>query len=274
MKQIDYRAALTTELRLLNLAPNTIKCYVGLLGPFINEFGSPARCSVEQLKQYILKRKCVRTQKQIRAMLIHLYKRVLKQPEKMLSIPNPKQPQVLPKVLSVKEIRRIVKCTNNYKHLALLSVSYCCALRVSELCNIKLQHICFETNSLLVKAGKGRKDRIIPFNEKLAVLLKNYIAKYKCSNYLFEGQFGDAYTPTSAQKVLQAAAAKAAIRFKPTIHTLRHCRATHLLNGKLDIHILSQLLGHSKLETTQVYLHLSRRQMADHILAAEQRLVA
>lgn len=219
MKQLDYRAALTTELRLLNLAPNTITCYVGLLGPFLKRYSSPGRCSTEQLKQYMLSNKCVRTQKQIRAMLIHLYKRVLKQPNKMATIPNPKQPKVLPKVLSVKEIRRIVKCTNNYKHLALLSVSYCCALRVSELCNIKLQHICFETNSLLVKAGKGRKDRIIPFNEKLAAIINTYIAKYKCTQYLFEGQFGGAYSATSAQKVLQAAARKAKIRFKPTIHT-------------------------------------------------------
>lgn len=245
-----------------------------MLKVYLKIVGDPKRATVEQIKDYILSLNSNSSQRQCKGALQHFYQHVLGQPQKVKRVPYAPKRQALPKVLSIKQVRQVVICTRNLKHKTLLSLSYCAALRVSELCSIQLQDINWHDKQLRINQGKGRKDRIIPINDKMLQLLSHYIDQYQPNSYLFAGQFGGAYSAASAQKVLKYAAKAAGLHMQPTIHTLRHSRATHLLDGGLDIHFVSQLLGHAKLETTQIYLHMSKRSMAAHMALAEKNLAA
>ena len=89
------------------------------------------------------------------------------------------------------------------------------------------------------------------------ILLREYYKIYKPQNYVFEGANGGRYSPKSVQSVLTASLKKAKIIKKATVHTLRHSFATHLLDEGTDIRYIQELLGHVRLETTQIYTHVS-----------------
>ncbi len=103
----------------------------------------------------------------------------------------------------------------------------------------------------------GKNDRYIMLSENVLELLREYYKVYKPSGYIFEGQKGGKYSPKSVQSVFKRALQKSGIRKKATVHTLRHSFATHLLDDGADIRYIQELLGHKRLETTQIYTHVS-----------------
>jgi integrase/recombinase XerD len=111
--------------------------------------------------------------------------------------------------------------------------------------------------------GKGKKDRIVPYPQKLKLILRQYYDVYKPNIYLFEGQYGGQYTERSSAVVLQKAARRANIKKKITLHTLRHSFATHLLEAGTDIRYIQELLGHNSLKTTTIYTHVSEKKLSE-----------
>jgi integrase/recombinase XerD len=177
-------------------------------------------------------------------------------------IERPRREKRLPHVLSKDEVRLIIECLNNIKHRAMLSMIYACGLRRSELLHIKLTDIDSKRGVVVIRQSKGKKDRIVPIGDKLLELLRTYYKTNRTKVYLFEGQNpGEPYSERSLQLVLKAAVDKVNIKKPVTLHWLRHSYATHLLESGTDLRYIQELLGHNSSRTTEIYTHVSTRNL-------------
>jgi site-specific recombinase XerD len=178
-----------------------------------------------------------------------------------LVLERPKRSRKLPSVLSQEEVLSIIQSTRNLKHRAILALIYSCGLRISELINLKLTDFHLERKQLIVKNGKGRKDRYVSLADSFLPLLSNYYHSYKPAIYFVEGQNGGTYSAESVRQFLKKSCLKAQIKKNVTPHTLRHSYATHLLENGVDIRYIQSLLGHAKPETTMIYTHVKRKDL-------------
>jgi integrase/recombinase XerD len=177
---------------------------------------------------------------------------------------RPRRIRKLPKVLSKEEVKAILVAHGNSKHRMMLSLVYACGLRSGEWLNIKPGDIDSRRGIIFIRQGKGRKDRIVPLPQKLLDPLRDYYKAYRPTHWLFEGQKpGTRYSPKSLQSVLKQAVNKAGIRKKVTLHWLRHSYATHLLESGTDLRYIQELLGHKSSRTTEIYTHVSTKNIQD-----------
>ena len=131
-------------------------------------------------------------------------------------------------------------------------------MRRSELINLKMEDIDSKRNIIVIRSGKGFKDRVVPLSEKLTEVLRTYYKSYKPAEWLFEGEKkGTKYTETSLQSVFHQAKAKAGIKKQASLHTLRHSFATHLLENGTDLRYIQEILGHKSSKTTEIYTHVT-----------------
>jgi integrase/recombinase XerD len=178
------------------------------------------------------------------------------------AIHRPKREKKNPNVLNKEEVKQLITKCKNIKHRAMLSVTYACGLRCGEVLNLKLTDIDSVRMVLYVKDGKGAKDRMLPISEKLVNELRAYYLTYKPMTYLFEGmKKGNKYDERSFQLVLKQAIKHAGIKKPVTIHWLRHSYATHLLDSGTDLRFIQELLGHRSSRTTEIYTHVSNREL-------------
>lgn len=175
-------------------------------------------------------------------------------------IHRPRTERKLPRVLSKKEVKSILEAPTNLKHRVMLSLIYACGLRRSELLNITFRDINRERMTLHVYQSKGKKDRIVPLSPKILEMLEDYYRAYRPKVWLFEGQqVGTQYSPKSLQSVLKQALEKAKVKKPVTLHWLRHSYATHLLESGTDLRYIQELLGHNSSRTTEIYTHVSKK---------------
>lgn len=176
-------------------------------------------------------------------------------------IKRPMKSRPLPQVLSKKEVTVILQSTRNIKHRLLLSIIYSCGLRRGEVINIKLKDLNRDRKTLHIRSGKGNVDRVVPVSDKVWNKLDEYLLAYSPSVYLFEGQSGGRYSAGSVYHVFCQAVKRAGIEKDIGVHSLRHSYATHLHEGGLDIRYIQELLGHRSSRTTEIYTHVSRRNL-------------
>jgi integrase/recombinase XerD len=187
------------------------------------------------------------------------FEQVMKRDKEFYDLPRPKKPFKLPAVLAEEEVSTVIKSITNIKHRTMIMAGYAAGLRVSEIVSLKITDIDSKRMMIHLKAAKGKKDRMVPLSKKLLETLREYYAEYKPKVFLFEGQYGEAYSIRSAQSILQEAKQKAGIRKKGGIHMLRHSYATHLMEAGTDIRIIQELLGHNSITTTMRYTHVSKK---------------
>lgn len=188
--------------------------------------------------------------------------------ELRLGLPGIKRDKRLPVVLSRQEVKRLLKAPKLLKHRVLLALLYGCGLRCFEVRNLRLNDLDFDRKMLLVRQGKGKKSRYLPLSEHLIRGLKTYIYAEKPQQWLFSGKqevqgrsggaFDSRYSQRGVQWAVKQARKAAEINKEMTVHTLRHTYATHLLEEGLDIMTIKDLLGHSCIDTTLVYLHVAQ----------------
>ena len=181
--------------------------------------------------------------------------------KKITDIKTPKIPKSLPSVLTKEEVRKLIEAAGSKKTRIIIELIYSAGLRVSECTNMKVDDIDFNENMISVKSGKGSKDRVTLLSPVTAAHLKKYILTLdKDEKYLFPGNNGT-LSPRNIQKIIQKTAKRAGIKKKTTPHTLRHSFATHLLENGTDIRLIQELLGHSSIATTELYTHISKKQL-------------
>ncbi|MBC7958664.1 MAG: tyrosine-type recombinase/integrase [Vallitaleaceae bacterium] len=178
-------------------------------------------------------------------------------------LPRPKNPIKLPKFLSTSEVLAVLNATPNLKHRAILSTVYSAGLRVSEVVNLRISDIHSDSMQIFVNLGKGSKDRYTLLSQANLLLLRKYFKKYRPGDYLFTNDHsGLPLSTRTVQRVFKESLAAAGIDRNLSVHSLRHSFATHLIDNNTDIYFVSKLLGHSNLETTAIYLHLSNKSFA------------
>jgi integrase/recombinase XerD len=186
------------------------------------------------------------------------FRHVLRQPYSIPSKLYPRKQYRLPDIMSQEEVRKTLSCITNLKHRAIIQTIYSSGIRLQECINLKLKDIDTTHMRIKVEQGKGKKDRYTMLSKTTLQTLQEYYKQYKPKEYLFNGiKPGSGMAARSIQHCLLLALKKAGLDGKGySIHTLRHSFATHLLDNGTDIQTIKELLGHSKLETTMVYLHL------------------
>ena len=183
----------------------------------------------------------------------------------------PKFRKSLPKVLSKEEVDKLLDIDlinkYSYRNKAMLELMYATGVRVSELVNLKIHDIDYDME-LLRTMGKGNKERIIPIGEYAMYYLKLYVNNFReelikknYTDYLFLNNHGKKISRQSFYKLIKELAIKKNIKTEFSPHTLRHSFATHLLDSGTDIKSIQEMLGHSSLQTTQIYTHVSNKKL-------------
>jgi integrase/recombinase XerD len=167
----------------------------------------------------------------------------------------------LPVVLSQGEVIRIIGAVDNIKHRAILTLTYSAGLRVGEVVKLKLSDIDPERRVIHVRQSKGKKDRYTILSEAAYRLLQSYLNTVYIESYLFPSgkELDKPIHVRSVQNMFSRALRKADIKKPATVHTLRHSFATHLLEQGTDLRYIQELLGHSSPKTTEIYTHVSIR---------------
>jgi len=179
-------------------------------------------------------------------------------------IPKPKiiKENQLPNIISKTQILEIIEKEPNKKHKLIIETLYSTGIRVSEIIKLKKENIDFENNIVNIKGGKGNKDRITIISKNLIEKIKEYILQTNPKKYIFESEWKGNKKQLD-ERTIQLIVKNASQRIKLIIspHTLRHSFATHLLEQGTDIRHIQKLLGHSKLETTQIYTHVAKNNL-------------
>ncbi|WP_083634659.1 tyrosine-type recombinase/integrase [Saccharicrinis aurantiacus] len=264
----EYLSAMLME----GKSMNTISTYYNLMLRFIvynkrKGITNIDDLTVDQLRDYHLRmhqeEQCSfsKVNQSINAVKYY-YAKILKRESIDLSIQRPAKQKQLPKVIPKVELQNILNCVDNSKHKCMLFLLYSSGLRIGELLNLKLTDIKRSEMQIIIKAGKGRKDRNVILSKKALSLLETYYMSYKPKLWLFEGQYGGRYSVTSVSNVFKKAQKKAGVVGRYTPHCLRHSFATHLLDEGIDLRYIQVLLGHSSSKTTEIYTHVSNRDLS------------
>ncbi len=197
----------------------------------------------------------------IHASMKYLFKKMLKM-NVLEEIKIPKKSKSLPKVLTKDEIRLLFQNTKHGRNRLMLQFMYGSGCRVSEVVKIKVEDLNMKERTATIRSGKGDKDRFIILSKEWVSDMKRYLDKKKIkSEFVFSKKNGKNLTTDTIQRIVRKAAKKAGITKHVTPHSLRHSYATHLLEAGTNIRYIQSLLGHSNLNTTQVYTNVANEQL-------------
>jgi integrase/recombinase XerD len=256
------RTKMIEEMKLRNFAPRTQKSYIAAMVGLARHYRQfPDQLTQEQIRTYLLHLQdrglSANSQNVAISGLRFFYQQVLGWNEEQLFLPPRKRTWRLPEVLSPREVQRLLSATIKLRDRCLLMTAYSAGLRVSELVHLKLSDINPERMMIRVEQGKGKKDRYTILSQRLLGELRRYKQAYQPVSWVFFGKNRNCPLDiTAVQKVYNLAKQKSGVEKGKGIHTLRHCFATHLLEGGVDLCTIKTLLGHNSLQSTQRYLQI------------------
>jgi len=258
--------AYTNKLKVLNYSYHTLRAYKALFIDYINFYPdiAPDELTKQHINDYIVylvreRNVTVSYQNQAINAIKFYYEKVLGRERDTYYIERPEKPFTLPEVLSEEEVGNIFKNVDNIKHKSILYLIYAGGLRISEALNLQVTDILSDRGMIVLRNGKGRKDRTTLLPDRLLEMLRIYYKGHRPKKWLFEGPRGGQYSPTSVRKILKKATRMAGIKRRITPHTLRHSFATHLLERGTDLRYIQSLLGHGSPKTTEIYTHITKK---------------
>ena len=179
--------------------------------------------------------------------------------KRAIALPSLKKETKLPVILNRKELKELFVAPQHLKHRIVLTLIYSAGLRGQEVINLKLGDIDFERKTIHIRQSKYKKDRVVPLSDYMAKGLKEYIAVENPHIWLFNGKELDGrYSIKGLSWVMRETLKKTTIQKQVNLHSLRHSYATHLLEDGVNIVMIKNLLGHSNIDTTMVYLHVAQ----------------
>jgi integrase/recombinase XerD len=262
----EQLAAVEREMKLRQYSPRTRRSYLKLLRRMLSQL-PPGEMGAAQLREYVVgfvdRGVSIGYHSQLVAAVRFFCEHVLHDRKLAGAVPAPRRPRELPGVLSMDEVRRLLCVFGNPKHRLMALLLYSAGLRVGELVRLRVGDLDSDRRLIRVRYGKGSKDRYTLYSDATAAAVASYRSLSAPREWLFPGARPD--RPLSArtvQKVISRAARRAGIEKRLTPHTLRHSFATHLLEQGIDLRHIQELLGHASPSTTQIYTHVSRRDLA------------
>jgi integrase/recombinase XerD len=252
----------------------TRKAYSRALRMLVEFFDKePDQITEEELQQYFLHRKtkdnwAPNTMRIAYCGIKFFFEHVIQRDWHILGILRAENEKRLPAVLSRDEIQRIFSRLTTFHNYVFLTTVYSCGLRLQEGLFLEVSDIDSDRMMIHVHRGKGAKDRYVPLPEETLQLLRKQWATHRHTHLLFPAQGRNGKQAPSASHPMAIASVQGAFRNakgeagihkkRVTIHTLRHSYATHLLEAGVNLRVIQRYLGHSRLETTMIYLHLTK----------------
>ena len=263
------REQMLTDMQLKGLTLRTQQDYLREVGNLERYFSkSPDELTEDQIKEYLLH---LKTEKNLAdgtfrfyaAGIKFLYRTTLQREGAVDNIKFGKRPQKLPVVLDLSEVETLFSVTKNIKHKAMLMIMYSSGLRIREVSKLKITDIDSKRMMVRINLGKGGKDRYSILSQTALECLRQYWREYRPKEWLFEGQKENTHLwTTSIYQTFCKAMKRAGITKPASPHTLRHSFATHLIEAGVSLHHVQLLLGHRSPNTTTVYLHVSKINLA------------
>jgi len=190
---------------------------------------------------------------------LRYYYRLLGDNKRAIALPSLKQGTKLPVILNRSELKQLFTAPNLLKQRILLALIYSAGLRGQEVINLQISDVDLERMTIHIRQGKYKKDRIVPLSPYMSRGLKKYLKAENPHIWLFNGkQPGSQYSVKGLSWVMRENLKKTNIAKKVNLHSLRHSYATHLLEDGVNIVTLKELLGHSEITTTMIYLHVAK----------------
>lgn len=265
MNQQQFLEKMNIELKISKNSEYTIKNYTKAnqkLFDFTKK--EPEEITEDDVKKYVAEKLSDKASMSIILFLSAIrysYSNILGK-DVTLKIKRPKREKRLPIVLTKDEMKRMIQFADTDKSRLMISLLYACGMRVSEIINLKTTDIDFAEKVGSIKQAKGKKDRIFNVPEFLMKDLKKQAKdqEEKGQKILFSGPKGK-LSSRNLQKIVAHTAKKAGIQKEVHPHTLRHSYATHLLEDGADIRQIQVMLGHSSISTTELYTHISTKEI-------------
>jgi integrase/recombinase XerD len=260
------RKRMIRELELRRKAPGTVSSYVKAVEELARYYRrSPDRISTEEIRSYmhflIVEKKLSYSSCNHKIVAINFFFREVVRRKVELRVPM-KRSGHLPEPLSREEVARLIAAAENQKHRVLMMTAYSAGLRVSELVRLKPQDIHSDRMLIRVNQGKGRKDRYTLLSQRLLGELRAYWRESRPELWLFPNQTRTDHMPTcTPARAFYRLKRRAGITHGHGIHTLRHSFATHLLEAGVDLRTIQILMGHTSLNTTVKYLHVTEKHL-------------
>jgi integrase/recombinase XerC len=269
-----------------NLSLNTLSAYSADVLDFIKYLEQQTVSDISAISHFHIrtylsglysdldKRSIARKTSAIRSFVKYLNSQGLVEAKILARIIHPKMPNKLMFALSQQELNSFFSSIDSSssigkRNLAIIELLYGAGLRVSELCGLKLSDIDFDQKILKV-LGKGRKQRLSPFNNEALSTLKNYLGirgeflkEDKPTEYVFLNRSGTPLGVRTIQRFTKFISIKAGLLKSASPHTMRHSYATHLLEAGASIKTVKELLGHASIAATQKYTHLTVEKLTE-----------
>jgi site-specific recombinase XerD len=262
------RRRMIEDMEVRGFTPSTQRAYIRAVRDFTAFFGrSPDQASAEDLRRYQLHMRsegASATSMNTAVSALRFFFGVsLGRGDAQVGMTTVREPRKLPVILSPEEVARLLDAAPGPKYQAALSLAYGAGLRASEVVSLKISDIDRKRMVIRIEQGKGRKDRYAKLSDPVLERLRAWW-RVGCEQgvvlpggWLFPGQDPvNHLTRRQLNRAFHAAQEAAGIDKPATLHTLRHCFATHLLEQKVDIRLIQVLLGHKKLDTTARYSHV------------------
>jgi integrase/recombinase XerD len=266
----ELRRRMLEDMQLHGFAHGTQNVYVhAVQGLAEYHHRSPDQLTEEQVRQFFLhlinrKRVSEGTLRTYRGGIQFFYSATLQRPMPLLDLVARKRRRRLPVVLSFEEVQRLLGLVQDPMARMCLTMIYSCGLRLSEGTHLQVRDIDSQRMLVYVRDGKGGKDRYVPLPQRSLELLREYWKQHRPQPWLFPDRRkpGEPLGRQYPYVVLKAAMRASGILKNVNVHTLRHSYATHLLEAKVDLRVIQELLGHKSPKTTAVYTHLTPKIIA------------